>query len=204
MTSTRHFPPKPESVSAARHFVRQVLHECEPDLIDAAELMVSELATNAVLHARSDFEITVETAGRRVRVGVRDSGHGAPRKRSPEPREHSGRGLRVVDALAARWGVTRQTQGKLVWFILQAPDQVQIPAPDAATQPEPRRGSDAEDPDDAAVGPTETARARPRSRFMAFAVGRHRREPRSCRYTDSSVLGKGRKITLGLPVPTHS
>jgi anti-sigma regulatory factor (Ser/Thr protein kinase) len=171
MTSTRRFPCKPASVTAARHFVREALHERERDLVDAAELMVSELASNALRHARSDFEITVETAGDRVRVGVRDSGDGEPRMRSPEPREHSGRGLRVVDALSATWGVTHQAQGKLVWFILQAPDQVQIPAPDAATQPLPTRGSDAEDLD-AAVGPTSRARARPRSRFSAY---HHRR-----------------------------
>jgi hypothetical protein len=132
--------------------------------------MVSELASNALRHAHSDFEITVETAGHRVRVGVRDTGHGEPRMRSPEPSEHSGRGLRVVDALSATWGVTHQAQGKLVWFILHAPDQVQIPAPDVATQPGPTRNSDAEDPD-TAVGQTPSERARSRSRFSAY----HRR-----------------------------
>jgi anti-sigma regulatory factor (Ser/Thr protein kinase) len=171
MTSTRRFPRKPQSVSAARHFVREALHECERDLVDAAELMVSELASNALQHAHSGFEITVDTAGRRVRVGVRDTGHGAPQLRSPEPREHSGRGLRVVEELSAAWGVSRRGQGKLVWFVLQAPDQVQIPASDAATRPEPTRENDAEDPDPA-VGPAPTARAKPRLRFLAYP---HRR-----------------------------
>jgi anti-sigma regulatory factor (Ser/Thr protein kinase) len=166
MTSTRDFPCEPQSVAAARHFVREVLHGRERDLIDAAELMVSELASNALQHAQSDFEITVDTRGHRVRVGVRDSGDGEPRLRSPEPRSHSGRGLRVVDALSADWGVTRRTQGKLVWFILQAPDQAQISAPAAAKQPQPTRGNDAEDRD-AAAGPGPTARAGRRLRFCA-------------------------------------
>jgi len=167
MTSTRGFPCKPESVAAARHFVREALRERDRDLIDAAELMVSELASNALQHAHSDFEITVDTKGHRVRVGVRDTGHGEPRLRSPEPRAHSGRGLRVVDALAADWGVTRRTQGKLVWFVLQAPDQAQIPAADTATQPQPTRGEDATSRD-AAVGPSATAKARPQLRFCAL------------------------------------
>lgn len=124
MTSTRQFPCQPESVTAARHFVREALRAQARSVVEAAELMTSELATNVLRHAQSDFELTVHVTEDQVRVEVRDTGEGQPTLRSPDPHEHSGRGLRIVQALSDAWGITPTASGKLVWFTLPAHEQV--------------------------------------------------------------------------------
>jgi anti-sigma regulatory factor (Ser/Thr protein kinase) len=118
MTSKRRFPCRAQSVTAARHFTRSVLQGQPPETLEAAELMVSELATNAVQHARSGFELTISTARGQLRVEIRDSGQGQPAMRSPTPTENSGRGLRIVEAMSQEWGVRVEPAGKLVWFTL--------------------------------------------------------------------------------------
>jgi anti-sigma regulatory factor (Ser/Thr protein kinase) len=85
---------------------------------DAAALMVSELATNCVKHAHSDFELTVESEAGGIRVEVRDASSGQPTLRSAAPHELSGRGLRIIESMADEWGVTPAAPGKTVWFTL--------------------------------------------------------------------------------------
>jgi anti-sigma regulatory factor (Ser/Thr protein kinase) len=106
-------------VTAARDFVRAALRGRPGELVEAAELMTSELATNCVRHACTDFELTV-SSGHEVRVELRDSGGGTPRPRSPKPRELAGRGLRIVEAMSDSWGVVRGAESKVVWFTLSA------------------------------------------------------------------------------------
>jgi anti-sigma regulatory factor (Ser/Thr protein kinase) len=115
---TRRFLCQPESVTAVRRFVRQELRHHASDVIDAAELLACELATNCVRHAHTEFELAIDTRDP-IRVEVRDSGGGRPRLRSPTPREPSGRGLRIVEALSAQWGITPSPPGKTVWFTLR-------------------------------------------------------------------------------------
>jgi anti-sigma regulatory factor (Ser/Thr protein kinase) len=117
MRASRDFPCEPESVTAARHFVREVLDGQPQEVCELAELMASELATNSVRHARSDFEIAVRL-GEEIRVEVRDNGSGEPARLSPSPEEPSGRGLLIVEAMADDWGVRRYADGKTVWFTL--------------------------------------------------------------------------------------
>jgi anti-sigma regulatory factor (Ser/Thr protein kinase) len=118
MTSARRFHRLPESVPAARRFARDVLRGQPGELVDAAELMVSELATNCVQHARTDFEITIE-AHDEVRVEVRDTDHhGRPEVQYPPPEAPSGRGLRIVSEIADAWGIIKSPSGKTVWFVL--------------------------------------------------------------------------------------
>ena len=117
MTSARTFSSLPESVPAARRFARDVLRDQSSDLVDAAELMVSELATNCVQHAHTDFEITIRTRDE-VRVEVRDAGHGRPEVQSPPPLAPSGRGLRIVQEISDAWGIIPSPSGKTVWFAL--------------------------------------------------------------------------------------
>lgn len=117
MTHKRTFPCRPESVSAARKFVRETLAGGAQEFIEAIELMTSELTTNCVRHANTDFELVVE-GGRSTRVEVRDCGAGEPRRLSPTPHDPSGRGLRIVDALSDSWGVAPSSGGKTVWFSL--------------------------------------------------------------------------------------
>jgi anti-sigma regulatory factor (Ser/Thr protein kinase) len=78
--------------------------------------MTSELATNCVRHAQSDFELAIHDSREEIRVEVSDNGEGRPTLRSPTPREHSGRGLRIVQELSDSWGTIPSANGKLVWF----------------------------------------------------------------------------------------
>lgn len=120
MTSVRSFDCRPQAVTAARRFVRETLSGEAPELIDAAELMTSELTSNCVRHAGTGFEVSVRTrgGGEEIRVEVRDSGGGQPRALSPGPEEPSGRGLMIVEAMSESWGVEHGGGGKTVWFTL--------------------------------------------------------------------------------------
>lgn len=86
------------------------------DAIPDAELLVSELVTNAVLHARSSTRVTIEHAGTTVRVSVCDDSPRRPRLREYGPEAVTGRGLVIVDRIALRWGVDPSDNGKCVWF----------------------------------------------------------------------------------------
>jgi anti-sigma regulatory factor (Ser/Thr protein kinase) len=117
------FPAAPQSAGAARRFVQDRLDEWKVRVHeDEVVLMVSELVTNVGLHARTVARVRIIADGTTLRVEVRDD--------SPEPvqrREHSagaetGRGLMIVDALAATWGTERHGDGKTVWFEVPAGD----------------------------------------------------------------------------------
>jgi len=115
--SARHFSCSPESVRAARAFIREVLRDQPSELIEAAELLTSELASNCIRHAGTDFALVVEDDAE-VRVEVRDCGEGQPMRRTPSPQDPSGRGLFIVDALSASWVFSPDAVGKTVWFTL--------------------------------------------------------------------------------------
>ncbi len=87
---------------------------------ESVALMVSELATNVLVHAATGFTVTVERRGDYLRIEVRDAGGGAPILRSPPPSEPHGRGLRIVGEFAADWGVDGLDDGpgKSVWFTM--------------------------------------------------------------------------------------
>jgi len=108
-------------VRAAREFVAATLdaHAFEGDT-DAALLLVSELATNAVRHAATPFDIIIDLQGGRLRVAVidHDVDH-PPRVGQPSAQDPSGRGLLIVEQLSARWGTDELGDGsKSVWFTL--------------------------------------------------------------------------------------
>lgn len=134
-TMTKSFLRDATSVPEVREFVRAALDEWElPDLTDTAELVASELATNAVLHARcSAYRITVSRPGPgRVRVAVTDRSRVLPRVADPDDDEDHGRGLALVDVLAERWGTDRLNWGKSVWADLAA---TPVPEPPATEVP---------------------------------------------------------------------
>ena len=116
------FPPAPAAVRAAREFVVDLLVGGE--VADTAALLVSELATNAVEHARTDFTVRV-ALGPTVRVEVADRSPALPVQRHVPVQAERGRGLAIVDSLAIRWGTSSTPEGKVVWFELPAGD----PAP---------------------------------------------------------------------------
>lgn len=117
------------SVSAARSFVRShvVALGGDESAQDRAALLVSELVTNAVLHARTQALVSVElTAGDVLAfmIAVADGSAARVRQRRYGPQESTGRGLRLVESLSAEWGVEPSqaisAAGKSVWFRLLA------------------------------------------------------------------------------------
>lgn len=118
MTS-REYPNEPGSVGRAREFVAQALAGLPADVRDSAVLLASELATNAIRHARSSFAVDVTTSDREVRVAVRDRGGAAPLPRNPTASDVSGRGLLIVRTLADDWGIDTGSDGLTVWFALR-------------------------------------------------------------------------------------
>ena len=111
--------PVPASAAHARLFVERTLGGwgCN-GLVDAARLLVSELVTNAVLHARTDVDLVVRLVPRGIRIEVEDQSAAAPVVRRYEDEAMTGRGLALVDQLASRWGVEPGDGGKAVWFEL--------------------------------------------------------------------------------------
>jgi anti-sigma regulatory factor (Ser/Thr protein kinase) len=94
------------------------LHEWDCDQVeDRAELLVSELVTNAVTHTQSHALLRARFDGGRVEVRVEDREDSLPLHRQAEPEDESGRGLMLVSALADHWGVEPLPDGgKVVYF----------------------------------------------------------------------------------------
>jgi anti-sigma regulatory factor (Ser/Thr protein kinase) len=107
----------------ARRFFADVLqqHGYGGAMLDDAQLVLSELATNAVAHARSPFSVVARFQESGVRLSVRDSSPRVPTMRDAGPMASSGRGLQLVAALALDWGVeVTPDDGKTVWAELRA------------------------------------------------------------------------------------
>ncbi|MEV6740453.1 ATP-binding protein [Streptomyces sp. NPDC051104] len=106
------------SVPTCRHLVRETLTDWKlPEAVDAAELVVSELASNAVRHARhGEFRLKLQRLdGGRVRVAVIDKSRTLPVMCTAAADDVGGRGLALVDALSHAWGAERLPWGKRVW-----------------------------------------------------------------------------------------
>jgi anti-sigma regulatory factor (Ser/Thr protein kinase) len=117
------FPPQRASVAAARQFVTDTLIAAgASSVLDEARLLVSELATNAVVHAATDFSVSVHISAGRVYVEVRDGDARAfdPERPEPTPLALGGHGLRIVGRLAGSWGTRVEDHGKVVWFSVDA------------------------------------------------------------------------------------
>ncbi len=114
----RRLPPRPSSVAEARHAVRAALHASlpDPDLLDTAELCVSELVTNAVVHAGTEIDVAVLVYDGGARVEVLDRSSHLPVPRHYSSLASTGRGLLMVDQLCTRWGVSTRAESKTVWF----------------------------------------------------------------------------------------
>ena len=115
--------PSVSSAAEARWITRTVLSAWDlTDLEDLACLLVTELVTNVVLHAGSASELSFSFEEGRLHVGVLDDDARPPVLRRTSPWSTTGRGLALVDALAARWGWAPGDGrgGKEVWFELEA------------------------------------------------------------------------------------
>ncbi|WP_270888132.1 MEDS domain-containing protein [Pedococcus sp. 5OH_020] len=113
---SRVFVPAPEVVLAVRRFVGRVLADWHLDeLAGDVCLVASEVATNAVVHARSPFRLFVHHTDDMVLLAVKDSRPGEAAEKADSEVGLSGRGLRIVAALAHRWGCTPLPEGKVIW-----------------------------------------------------------------------------------------
>lgn len=110
------FPPETASARHARAFVASAL-ALPPDTKEIVELLVSELASNAILHGRTRFTVTVSQHDTATRVSFFDRNNALPAVKDYGPDAVTGRGLRIVERLADRWGIDQPpTGGKAVWF----------------------------------------------------------------------------------------
>ncbi|MBW5253566.1 SpoIIE family protein phosphatase [Streptomyces sp. P01-B04] len=114
---------EPERIAAARSLLREMLHDwADAEQVDSAVLMVSEMATNVLVHTDGDALMVAQATGehgtRRLRVEVSDGSDELPHKRRPGEMASSGRGLVLMEVLAHAWGVDPRGSGKSIWFEL--------------------------------------------------------------------------------------
>ena len=109
-----------ESTTTARRFAERTLRRWRitDERFETARLLVSELVANAVTHAQSPTELSLDLSPERLRVEVRDQARERPEVQHPTHEQLTGRGLMIVEALADRWGVDDEPPGKVVWFEL--------------------------------------------------------------------------------------
>jgi two-component sensor histidine kinase len=113
---TLNLPPEPASASHARQAAREHLRPtCPSDVVETAALLVTELVSNAVLHAGTDIVVVIDRRSDRVVVRVCDDSDARLVSRDHEPTAATGRGLWLVDQLATSWGVEQVPKGKEVW-----------------------------------------------------------------------------------------
>jgi anti-sigma regulatory factor (Ser/Thr protein kinase) len=117
---TANFAAEPGAPGAARRFVRDVLRQwghTDEDLVDEAVFVVSELATNAVVHAGSVFSVGIRVlpAQRLIRVSVRDASPVMATVGDSSLEARSGWGLSLVAGLSRCWGVETTSDAKVVW-----------------------------------------------------------------------------------------
>ena len=117
----------PSSLAAGRH-ARAALRSAgclvhRFRLLDEAELLVSELVTNAVVHGAPPVTLSIDCDGTTgLTISVSDGSPRSPVRREAAPEATSGRGVALVDLLSDRWGVDLEHAGKVTWFQLRAPD----------------------------------------------------------------------------------
>jgi len=112
------FPGEPTSVSLARRFVRRACDALGEDP-EIAMLLVSEAATNAVVHAETPFRVTVVAlVSRPMWIEVQDGSPKRPKRRTAKPVDDGGRGLELIEALSASWhdDVDEASGSKIICF----------------------------------------------------------------------------------------
>ena len=118
--------PTPRSAAIARRLIAEVCQDWQLDhLTGPATLITSELVSNAILHAGTDFQLTATVRGSYLHLGVRDGSSRPPRMppvdvSGQRPLPDHGRGLFLVDIYATAWGSDPSGDGKLVWATLRA------------------------------------------------------------------------------------
>jgi anti-sigma regulatory factor (Ser/Thr protein kinase) len=115
-------PPDPAVLTGLRAELRAAFTAwaLTEDDADRALLVVNELVSNVVDHARTPCLLTVRSDGRRrtLHVRVKDGATALPQQRPHDPRAARGRGLQMVDAVCSRWGFMIEGDGKTVWAVV--------------------------------------------------------------------------------------
>ena len=110
-------PPVATSASQARKIVRDALLGAESDdSVDAAQVAISEIVTNALVHAGTPMRLRVLLQGSALRVELHDGSPHLPRRRDYSSVAATGRGLHMVAQMVDRWGAYPDGRGKVVWF----------------------------------------------------------------------------------------
>src|SRR4051812_22065663 len=127
----RTFSSDMSSPARVRRFVRRALmSELPADRLQTAVLLASELATNAILHARTDFDLRLCLTGRMLQVAVTDGSSRPPSPVVVDANATSGRGLRLLVLRPPRGGPETPGPGRGVWFELPLSPGVVIDRPE--------------------------------------------------------------------------
>nr|WP_261557331.1 ATP-binding protein [Frankia tisae] len=121
-------PYLPSAVPQARRVLREGMRlvQLPEDVRGTAELLVSELVTNAVKYGQPPLWLLIEMRPGLIHASVSDTSTVLPQRRTAAPDAEGGRGLLVLDALAGSWGTVIAESGKYLWFDLPVPH---TPAP---------------------------------------------------------------------------
>ena len=134
-------PPVPSSAAQARRALSTYCreHAVPEELADVGRLVLSELVTNAVLHARTPLLMWAEYDAGQLTVAVQDGEASLPRLVPlDDGQRDGGRGVAIVDRLGATWGLLRTSLGKIVWVALTGPTATPaLPAPRIEDDPAP-------------------------------------------------------------------
>ena len=118
LAATLTLAPDLAAVRQARTFVAAQCRalDLDPEACDSAVLLTSETVTNAFVHGRSEARIQVSSVDGRLRVEVADDNSRHPQAVEEDPDALDGRGVLILETLAASWGVRDDPYGKTVWF----------------------------------------------------------------------------------------
>jgi PAS domain S-box-containing protein len=117
----RVLPPEATSAREARRLLRDALADVEhDDAVESAEVAVSEIVTNALVHAGTPMQLRILLGRPGLRVELRDGSPHLPHRRNHSGAASTGRGLHVVGEVVDRWGAYPSGGGKVVWFEIAA------------------------------------------------------------------------------------
>lgn len=120
LIGSRHLTATDDAPAQARLWLRGLLGDAPAEVVGDATLLISELVTNAVLHAAPPIEVRLYRAQNLVTVAVSDGSAEPGVVHAARPSDEGGRGLLLVERIAARWGTDVATDRKTTWAELEA------------------------------------------------------------------------------------
>ena len=116
-----HLNRHPQEAQRARRHVAEVCQQVDPEVVSTAQLLTSELFTNALDHSDGSITLSVVLDDGDLGVDVTDHAEGSPVVRQVDLQDEHGRGMLLVETLACAWGAGKYPSGhgKYVWFTLR-------------------------------------------------------------------------------------